>query len=366
MKKQTQIYNSKKGEKSNIWIGADLLKESWVVENIVSMAYSVVLLVDEQIDICQLERLKPYATLVLFVPGGEAVKNLIFFEKLLNNLIEAKIGSDSVIVACGGGATLDLAGFLAATYCRGVKLCLLPSTLLAMTDASIGGKNGINVGSVKNIVGTLYHPEAIFIDVTFLDTLPLEELNNGLVEMAKHAILDGKESCERFKSHLQSLKEKNRELLVSEIYESVSIKKRFVEDSFTRPERRHLLNFGHTIGHAIESLECFSCSHGQAVAMGIVAESLLALKLAFLPSSEYAYIESLIHSLEVPMTLSRQFSRQDWFEVMKKDKKAALQRPKFVLPRAVGAFVAEEGECVVDVPEELLGEVVSALRVDMS
>lgn len=361
MKKHISIENSKKAEKVDIWIGSGLLTESWVVEQIASMATSCVMIIDERADMACLDELKSHCELCLTIPGGESVKDVFIYESLLSSLIEQEIGSDSVIIGCGGGALLDLVGFLSATYCRGVKLCLIPSTLLAMTDAAIGGKNGLNIDSIKNVVGTLHHPEAVFIDVDFLDTLPSREMNNGLVEMAKHALLDGKEACERFEQNIESIKAKNKEVLIVEIFESIAVKKHFVEASYSHFQRRHLLNFGHTIGHAIESLENFSCSHGEAVAMGILVESLLANRLSILPEEEYEYIERLIMSLQVPMGLSRSFSIDEWLEVLKRDKKSAFSQPRFVLPKGVGRFVDEEGECVVGVSHQLLSEVIKEL-----
>ncbi|MBS0656411.1 MAG: 3-dehydroquinate synthase [Verrucomicrobia bacterium] len=317
------------------------------------MAKSCVLIIENRVDASLLAPLQAQSTLCLTVSGGEAVKNLATYESLALRLIQEGIGSDCVIVACGGGATLDLAGFLAATYCRGVRLCFIPSTLLAMTDAAIGGKNGLDLHAIKNIIGTIYHPDLVIIDIDLLRSLPAVEMQNGLVEMAKHALLDNKASCDRFMKALPALKAKNKEALIAEIERSTSIKMRFVSEAILHPERRHLLNFGHTIGHAIESLEHFQCSHGQAVARGILVESYLAKLLSYLPESEYQYIEALIRALELPMRLAS-FPHEQWLQALQRDKKADQGRPRFVLPREVGRFVHEEGACVVEVPQEPL------------
>ena len=192
---------------------------------------------------------------------------------------------------------LDLVGFVAATFQRGLPYYAVPTTLLAMVDASIGGKNGVNVLDVKNLIGTIYHPEKIFIDVSFLETLPYFEMQNGVVEMIKHALLDGHESVAILEKDLERLLKKEKEVLIRAISKNVQFKKEVVEASAKTPRKRDLLNFGHTIGHALEALEGFTISHGQAVAMGILAECRLAYQLGLLSKENLERISTL-HTID--------------------------------------------------------------------
>ena len=207
---------------------------------------------------------------IITVDAGEAIKSRDAKALLEDKLIQFQAGPDAHIVAVGSGTILDLVGFTASTYCRGVAYTAVPTTLLGMVDAAIGGKNGINTPTCKNRIGTLYQPDRIFIDVNFLSTLPLIELQNGCVEMAKNALLDSS-IAPAFKEALPHILAGDRELTKRAIQESIQVKLRIIKESEQNPERRHLLNLGHTIGHAIEVLEHFQISHGQAVAIGLMA-----------------------------------------------------------------------------------------------
>ena len=273
---------------------------------------------------------------VLHLYGGERTKTRKMKEWVEDELIRMGCNNETLLVGIGGGTILDLVGFVASTFCRGLPYYVVPSTLLAMCDAAIGGKNGVNVGNAKNLIGTIYHPEKVYIDVGFLDTLPQFEIQNGLVEMTKHALLDSSKATLNLEKNINALLRKEKEALIREISESVSFKKQIVEESLAIPNKRHLLNFGHTIGHAIESLVGFSISHGQAVAMGILAESQLALQLNMLSSEQAGRIAALIEAIGLQLTLPKNYAHFEWQRALLHDKKTKFNKPRFVLLKDTG------------------------------
>lgn len=288
-----------------------------------------VLLYDEKIDERHLAPLKRACAHAIPLPGGEGVKSRAAVEACQDSLLAHGFGKDTYLIACGGGATVDLAGFIASTYCRGIRLCLIPSTLLAMCDASIGGKNGINVGGIKNIVGTVYPPELVITDLALLEGLQESEFKNGLVEMAKHALLDSEVTLDRFEKRLEKLITRAPKVLQEELELSIEIKKRYVST------QRDMLNFGHTIGHALEALEQFRCTHGQAVAFGMMQESSIAHQMGQLSKKEFERVERLMHALDLP-ACTPTYSDEEWLTVLRKDKKATREEVHFVCLQAIG------------------------------
>jgi 3-dehydroquinate synthase len=260
------------------------------------------------------------AKLYIKVSGGEGIKNRQVKEQIENFLVDNRCGSDTLLVAIGGGALLDLAGFVAATYCRGIRLWFIPTTLLAMVDASIGGKNGINLPHRKNYSGTIYQPEKIFIDVAYLSSLTTFDLQNGIVEMVKHAILDGTTI------DIKGILARDEQAIYEGIASSVRIKTGIIEASCNTSSIRDLLNFGHTIGHALEELERFTITHGQAVAVGLKIECTLGA----LQPKKIQDIQNMLNSIGLPYPHS-QHSESDWRIALGHDKKAIKGHPRFVL-----------------------------------
>lgn len=235
-------------------------------------------------------------------PPGDASKNRQTKEHLEDLLLENGFSTDTLIVGLGGGVVLDLAGFLAATFCRGVPLVLIPTTLVGMVDAAIGGKNGVNTPLGKNKIGTIYHPSQVFIDPRFLKTLPPEEIDNGRVEMKKIFLLKAPEFLQE-------------PSLEAQIWKAIELKRRIVAQDPLGVGLRHLLNLGHTVGHALETLSCYQLSHGKAVAAGIVIESRIALEMGILSQKSFHQIEALF-----PFPTC-DYPPKKVIEVMRRDKK---------------------------------------------
>lgn len=270
-------------------------------------------------------------------PSGEIHKNRKTKEELEDLLFYHSFGKDSCIIALGGGVVTDLAGYLAATYCRGLPLILIPTTLLGMVDASIGGKTAVNTSFGKNMLGCFYLPKKVFIEPTFLQTLPLNELKNGIVEMIKHGLIADLSHYEYLEQRVDLFLHNDMPTLKKGILDSCQIKKEIVEQDLQDAGKRQLLNFGHTIGHALEKLTDYTMPHGEAVAIGILAESYLSYRLGYLSSKSFQRIDSLLRHYDLPLKLLFPLSFESLLQAMRMDKKSQKGEPKFVLLQEIGS-----------------------------
>ncbi len=250
--------------------------------------------------------------------AGELHKSLTTCEQVWNQLIEANADRDSLLICLGGGVVTDLGGFVASCYKRGIKFLHVPTSLLAMVDASTGGKTGFNLGKIKNSIGAFRVPEAVIIDDQFLTSLPERHIKNGVAEILKHGFI-------RKKEHIQNLEtaEKTKNWLPV-IQESIEIKKSVVEDDPFEKGERKILNFGHTIGHAIESYSLSNDEapllHGEAIALGMLAEAYLSKKYCDLPIGDFKTIESeILHRFQTKSYTD--LAHEKMVKLMKNDKK---------------------------------------------
>ena len=282
--------------------------------------------------------LKPF---ILEVPDGEEYKSLESAGQLYDRLADLNCERTTPILAMGGGVIGDLAGFVAATYMRGVPLFLLPTTLLAQVDSSIGGKVGVNHGQLKNNVGTFYQPRLVLSDISVLKTLPEQQMTNGLAEVIKYGIIKDKNLFNYVADNLAKLKTLHQEVTENVIARCASIKAQFVEKDEKDLGLRNILNFGHTTGHAIETVSEFKVSHGCAVAIGMVAAGMISKKMGALPAVELNKIKSLIVKAGLPVTLAG-LDPQKIIQIMKHDKKNSGGRVKFILPKTIGeVFISD-------------------------
>lgn len=267
---------------------------------------------------------------------GDYSKSLRVATTIYRWLQELSVDRNAFILGVGGGVACDLAAFVAATYLRGVRLGLVPTTLLAQVDASIGGKNGLNLYGFKNIVGTFYPPEFILCDHTLLSTLPDVEINGGIAEMIKHCIVDSAQQFDYFNTHAESILSLQPDTIQPLIHWSVEIKKKFIElDEFDVDQRRKL-NFGHTWGHAVEGIT--GMHHGHAVSIGMVFAARFALSLGICDEKVPQQIESILQKYNLPIGTDV----LPWviFEAMLRDKKRDADSIHFVFPTRIG-------ECIV-------------------
>jgi 3-dehydroquinate synthase len=289
-------------------------------------------------------------------PAGENHKTVATTSMVYDALLPAKLDRSTPVIALGGGVVGDLAGFAAATILRGVPFVQVPTTLLAMVDASVGGKTGVNHDFGKNLIGAFHQPSAVFIDPAVLKTLPPRELRGGLAECIKHDVIRDAEGFSRLEKSIGRALALDVGHLTELVAHNVAIKAKVVAaDPFENGERAHL-NFGHTFGHAIESVSKFEYSHGESVALGMVAASHAATKLGMIAAAERDRIVALIASAGLP-TGGMKLDANEVVEAMWFDKKVAAGKLRFVLPDRIGHVVIRD-----DVPEAVVRESVERLR----
>lgn len=283
-------------------------------------------------------------------PAGEENKNLTTVEKLYDHLIGMHFTRKDIIVALGGGVTGDMAGFTAATYLRGVDFVQVPTTVLSMVDSSIGGKTAVDFGAFKNMVGAFHMPRLVFTDVAVLESLPARQINAGFGEIVKHGLIQSKEyldsvsvfdrpSIDSYMAELMMDFSGSASLDAWEeiIYGSDLIKKAVVEEDPTEQGIRALLNFGHTLGHAIEKASRFSLLHGECVALGSIAASYISFKRGMISESDYELVRDLFAKFDLPVILQDgSVSMKEVLENTKSDKKNASGTLKFVLLKRIG------------------------------
>ena len=274
------------------------------------------------------------------VPGGERGKRLSVAARLWDSLAREGIGRDGGILALGGGSVGDVAGFVAATYLRGVRVAQVPTTLLGMADASIGGKTAIDIAAGKNLVGAFHSPDAVFAD---LATLPSRQLSSGLAEVAKCAFLADRESVAQLGRSLESVRAGDLGTILSAVTIAAEVKAGIVSQDPRESGLRELLNFGHTMGHAYEAASSYRVTHGEAVAIGMVYATALAETLELTAPALRPELESLLERAALP-TRAR-LPKAVWSFVLR-DKKARAGGLRWILPRRIGRFseVTDIGE----------------------
>jgi 3-dehydroquinate synthase len=298
---------------------------------------------------------------VITVAGGEGRKTRETWAQVTDALLTDGFGRDSAIVALGGGVIGDLAGFVAATFMRGIPYVQVPTTLLAMVDASIGGKTGVDTAAGKNLVGAFHQPSAVLADPETLATLPTPHLRAGLAEVIKHGVIADAGYFERVVTNLPRVLDRRGEgwldALTPLVARSVEIK----ADVVTRDEReaglRKTLNFGHTLGHAIELCGNYETLHGEAVAAGMVLESALAERAAVAEPGTLARVRDAVSAAGLPTHRPRAHHPAQLLAATRSDKKARGGVVEYALPRRVGAMACAERGWSCPVSDHLVLEV---------
>ena len=297
-----------------------------------------------------------YKTTILEVPDGEEYKSLESAGQLYQQLAEFGAERFTPILALGGGVIGDLAGFVAATYMRGVPLVQLPTTLLAQGDSSIGGKTAVNHGQLKNEIGAFYQPKITISDIATLKTLPPAILTSGLGEVIKHAVIKDDQFFIYLEKNLDLIKALDESVLEAIVTKSARIKAAVVESDEKDVGLRNILNLGHTVGHAVESVSNFQVAHGQAVAIGMIAAAKIAAELDIM---DYGNVTRLVEFLQKAglMTKLLHIEVKQVIQTMRYDKKVQHDKIRFVLPRSIGqVFITDDVSSVV--VEKVLREMI--------
>jgi 3-dehydroquinate synthase len=343
-----------------IRIGADLLSKTGVWLHEAGCSGKVVVITDTTVGELYTRALHHaltdagFSVSVLEVPAGEEQKTLDSAGNLYQRLVEVYAERTTPVLALGGGVVGDLAGFVAATYMRGVPLVQLPTTLLAQVDSSIGGKTAVDHGRLKNVIGAFYQPKMVVADVGTLQTLPEAELSNGMAEVIKHAaILDG-DLFGYLEENMDRARALDTNVLEEIVYRNVAIKASVVAQDERESGLRAILNFGHTIGHAVEAVSGFGLKHGEAVAVGMAVEAEISRRRGGLDAESVSRLKSVITRAGLPAAVP-DIDIARVIDAMRHDKKVADGKIRFVLLNAIGdAYIAD------DVDPALVEEVLSA------
>ncbi len=289
---------------------------------------------------------------LLTFPRGEASKNLATINDLARSLARLGVDRKGCLIALGGGVTGDITGFLAAVYMRGIKFVQIPTTLLAQVDSSVGGKTGVDIPEGKNLVGSFYQPQCVYIDSSLLNSLPKEELLNGLAEVIKYGVIYNAEFFKFLGDNRQAVLNLDPDILAEVIATCCRIKAQVVSLDEKEADLRRILNFGHTIGHAVEAASAFKLAHGMAVAIGMVAAANLAAEKNMLSRKEASQIYDLIKNYGLPVSVPADLDRRKIKEYLKTDKKTVGGKVFFVLPSQIGKV-----EITYDVSEKIIDDV---------
>ena len=306
--------------------------------------------------LAQLAKMGARSDLIVF-PAGERSKNIQSVLDITGKLLNLGVDRKSALIALGGGVAGDLAGFVASVYMRGISCIQVPTTLLAQVDSSIGGKTAIDLPLGKNLLGTFCQPVGVFIDINCLDTLPDAEYLNGLAEVVKYGIIDSEALFQQLESGVEMIRSRNRPFLEAIIQRACTIKKGIVEMDEREQGLRRILNFGHTLGHALEAASRYGISHGNAVAVGMIAAARMSQELYGLPGEDRERIEGLIASLSLACGIPEGLATQDILSGLQRDKKKDGDAIHFVMLKKIGIPFVNGG-----VPDDLLRETIEGLR----
>ena len=273
----------------------------------------------------------------ILVPDGEEHKNIHTLQTIYDRLIAARLERKSCVLALGGGVIGDLAGFAAATYLRGVPYVQVPTTLLAQVDSSVGGKTAIDHAQGKNLIGAFYQPKLVLVDVAVLKTLPRREMVAGLAEVIKYGVIEDAALFALLETEIEKLMQLESDRLIETIATCCALKARVVEADEREDDYRAVLNFGHTIGHALEAVTGYSeFLHGEAVGVGMVKAAMLSGRQGFCDQATFERIVGLIRRAGLPTEIPNNVALPALIQALEVDKKAAAGKIKFVMCAGLG------------------------------
>ncbi|WP_342561811.1 3-dehydroquinate synthase [Paenibacillus sp. FSL R7-0345] len=301
-----------------------------------------------------------YTVVSHVIPSGEASKSLAVYEQVITTAIQAGLDRSSAVLALGGGVVGDLAGYVAATYMRGIGFVQIPTTILAH-DSSVGGKVAVNHPLAKNMIGAFYQPSMVLYDLDTLRTLPPREVSSGLAEVVKHGLILDQEFAYWCREHASELLALDVEALGYALERGCAIKARVVGTDERENGLRAILNLGHTIGHAIEAVGGYGVFlHGEAISIGMAGSALLAAKLGK-DRGIYEDTVSMLSALSLPVKLPAEYSEDELMEAMMHDKKFKEGKMTFIIPDSIGAV-----SIINDIQQSDVREVIAQLKKEGS
>lgn len=340
--------------RTELHVGHHLLNGDLIRDVCKKYGTQIAIIADDHVkNLYGIELSKKLSAQIFEIPRGENAKTREVKHKIEDQLLGAGYGRDAVLIGLGGGSTTDLAGFIAATYLRGVALILIPTSLLGMVDAAIGGKTAVDTSLGKNMIGSFYHPKAIISDLETLKTLPEKEIINGFSEIIKMGLIYDPEILAFAKPFKPS-----KEIVAKAAKAKIGV---LAQDPFEKGMRR-ILNFGHTIGHALETISHYKISHGEAVAIGCLAESYLSFQLGYLPEQQFQHIENIYNTHLGTFCLPKSYDRKALVHFMAFDKKNSIHGIRFVVIDKIGHPVSFEGEFCRTVKEDDLASTLSYME----
>jgi len=294
-------------------------------------------------------------------PAGEVSKKIDTAVAIVEAMEKLFLGRDTVMVALGGGTVGDIAGFAAAIFKRGIPVVHVPTTTVAQADSAIGGKTGVDSSISKNAFGAFWHPAAVYIDVATLQTLDERQYRAGLVESVKHGLIASREYFEFLESHLDAILTRQLDVLEEVARYNCAIKGHVVEEDPYEKNKRRILNYGHTVGHAVEAASNYTLLHGEAAAIGIMAAGLIETELGLCEEGRLDRVHAILEELGVPVKLPRNSAEEKLMDVMKHDKKAVDQWPRFVLLDGIGRVHTEDGQYAVPVGRDVVERALASM-----
>ena len=342
-----------------IKIGSNLLNEETLRDII--RGRETMLILDKNIDNSTIEKLisllkdiSGFPLLIEEINAIEENKTQTTLTRIHSSLIEAKFSRESILIGMGGGIICDLTGFAAATYQRGVDFCLIPTSLLAQVDASVGGKTAINHPLGKNMIGAFHQPTGVITDISFLQTLPSREICCGLVEMVKHGLIGSKDYFNWLEKNIQSIVDLEPKIIEESIAKSIQIKADIVSQDERELNQRALLNFGHTFGHAIELINDFKkYKHGEAVALGMLPALELSKLLGKISQKDIERIRQFLERINICLQPQDSIDKEELYEAMLIDKKKRGNSLNFIVLEEIG-----KAKLVNDIPKDTVLEAI--------
>lgn len=340
-----------------IVIGSGILPSAWAQIKAAHAQFNRFVVTDERVvaaghlNALLGGRPAPYFTIT---PAGEISKTIDTAVAIIEAMEKAYLGRDTVVIALGGGTVGDIAGFAAAIFKRGVPVVQIPTTTLAQADSAIGGKTGVDSSVSKNAFGAFWHPAAVYIDVAVVATLDDRQYRSGLVESIKHGLIADAGYFEFIENHIDEILARDPETLMTLARNNCRIKGGVVEEDPFEKNKRRILNYGHTVGHAVEAASNYEMLHGEAVAIGIIAAGRIETELGLSKPDQLDRIRAVFQKLGVPTQIPASMSQAKLLDLMRHDKKAVDQWPKFVLLDRIGQAHCEAGQYAVRVSRDLV------------